>query len=150
MRVKKRGLNIGFVYPCTKREIHEVFGRELVSSINFKDKFDPMTFRGRKRPEVKGLILAEAFVLRSDEAERLSAWLYIYQIREEAFSVHLHLALLELMRTVVKPWVQTRLAELGADNSRWWYLLIELGEKGLLVHEIKCTNRGNEISQLPA
>ena len=151
MRISQRGLDIGFVYPCTKREAVEVFGRHLLDSISFEAKYDFDFKLGRsQKPPVTGVIVAAVYV--SPEGYPSGpphAWMHIFQVRAEAFSEHVGHRLVTIMREVMKPWTQSRLASFEQEPLRFATLLAEFNSSGIVLYELRKLNRKTEFIEIP-
>ncbi len=150
MRISIRGIDIGFVYPCTRREVIEVFGRDLLKSASFEAKYKFHESRQGKQKPFRGVVLAQIYEsppfpeLREDVEARLG----IYQTRAAEFSEHVGHQLVRLMRDVMKPWAEKCLIDVEENPVRGVSLVATLGNAGLELYEIRSLMKTVEFTKL--
>ena len=149
MRISIRGLDTGFVYPCTRREVIDVFGKDLLSSASFKDRYQFYEARqGKKRP-FRGKVLANVYISPNYVLSDPSAWVYIYCIRENEFSIHIGHQLVRTMKEVMRPWVEQMLKAAESLPYRGYELVAVLSEDGLQLWELRSLPKTIESKQIP-
>jgi len=134
MKIWVRGLDDVFTYPCTKREIREVFGEEVLELTSFGRDH---CFERRETPgKITGRVIATLSIGLDhlSEEHRQSASLRLYRVPKADWTQYLHWQGLELMRTTLRPWAESMLARPeiawgGNDN-----MLIELRDGRLFNH----------------
>ncbi|RYG71474.1 hypothetical protein EON77_12900 [bacterium] len=139
MRFSTRGLDESFTYPCTKADVREAFGDDLLDSASLGGySVDHYFLRGEARKEITGRVILDLSVsygsLRTDEAPRHRAYLTAYRVRKDEWSDHLHWQVRETMRGTLRTWVQEMFARSETAPKPHEEILVELREGVLHTH----------------
>jgi hypothetical protein len=128
-----------------------VFGKDLLNSVSFEAKYEFDWKLGKsQKPPVTGVILAAIYAGRSDYNTGLPhAWMHLFEVRAETFSEHVGHRLVTIMRDVMKPWTESRLASFENDPVRFATLLAEYNSSGIVLYELQYLNRKTEFIEIP-
>lgn len=138
------------MYPCSRREVIEAFGRDLLSYVGFKQRYEFYEARqGRKRP-FRGAVLASVYVSPAFRPlnEPRSASLYVYSVKEAEFSVHIGHQLVRVMKATMAPLTQAKLNEIDTSPYRTFELVANLSDSGLELFELRSLPKNLEVEQI--
>ena len=139
MRFSVRGLDDVFTYPCTKADVRESFGDDLLESASFGQQADHHFARLDEANGIPGRVLltlgVSKFASRLDEEPRRRASLYAYRVRREEWSEYLQWRMREILRDRLRPWVDAMMARPETAWGKHESTLIELREGALHIHE---------------
>ena len=139
MKFTPRGLDDVFTYPCTKGDVREAFGDELLHSASFGPHADH-SFTPHEPPArgITGRVLLVVGIsthsLLLVEGSRPRASLYVYRARKNEWSEHLHWQVRETMKASLRPWVEAMLCQPETAWCGYQQRLVELREGRLLIH----------------
>jgi hypothetical protein len=152
MRVSIRGLDTGFIYPCTKREVIEALSKGVVDYVSFQPKFgwNESSNGGMKQP-FKGHVLASISISNlRDFGKGTSASLHIYRVRQSEFSEHLGHQLVRNLKHVMRQWAESKFEEVEADQIRHAQLIAGFNAGGLFLYQVTRLANRPEVNVLTA
>lgn len=137
MRFSNRGLDGVFTYPCTKADVREAFGSNLLDVAWFGGIDLDHSFNRRETPgDITGRVVLTVSVSSSLVVDdRPTAYFHAYRVHKEEWSDYLHWQTREIMRIQLCPWIEAMFARPetawgGSDKK-----LVELREGALRVHQ---------------
>lgn len=133
MRVRTSPIDPAYVYPCSRRDVKEAFGTELLESAWFglgaEFEFDS---RATHRPRISGFVPMHVSVNRQNEAT-----LYLYRVKREDDSILLRSRLREIMRGDLRAWTERKVARTDTQVLGHEKLIVEVKGGLLLTQELR-------------
>lgn len=128
----------------------DAFGRDLLSYVDFKQRYEFYEARqGRKRP-FAGTVLASIYVSPAfrELNDPRSASLSVYSVKEAEFSVHIGHQLVRVMKATMAPWTQAKLNEIDTSPYRTFQLVANLSGTGLELFELRTLPNNLEVERI--
>lgn len=133
MTIRTNPIDPAYVYPCSKRDVREAFGDELLEKAWFgltpDFRFDS---RATHLPKVRGFVPIHVTVNRENVAT-----FYANRVRREDDSILLRSRLRELMRGEMRSWTERKVARTETEILGHEELIVEVRDGLLLTHKIR-------------
>ncbi len=133
MRIITKKIPPNYVYPCSRRDVRDIFGTELLKSVWFgmwpEFQFDS---RAYPRPHISGVVAASMTVSRSNEA-----MLLFYRIAREEYSDYLRFRVREMLGGLVLEWTRNQMARSETEILGNEELIVEIRDGLLVTHEMR-------------
>jgi hypothetical protein len=133
MRITTRGLEKGFVYPCSKRDVFHHFGSDMLASAHFglQPEFSYET-RDTPQPELSGAVIALVSVDREARGTLL-----LYPIRIGIYSEEMRQTFREKFLPVMGVWAKHQIDRAQTQIFGYEKLIVECAGTKIQTHQFR-------------